>query len=118
MPVVVSAPKIEPDPQQGLSLHQLVSCEVGQNERSGVRAMADGELTADEAQTAGSLPVCVYETFEIFETPDRGREEGIFPRLRTPTGKADTMMKWNTNGSLAQSHGSSSVRSGSGEVSK
>jgi hypothetical protein len=78
--------------------------------------MADGALTADEAQTAGSLPV--YETFEIFETPDRGREEGIFPRLRTPTGKADTMMKWNTNGSLAQSHGSSSVRSGSGKVSK
>jgi hypothetical protein len=49
MPVVVSAPKIEPDPQQGLSLHQLVSYEVGQNERSRVRAMADGALTADEA---------------------------------------------------------------------
>jgi hypothetical protein len=114
MPVVVSAPKIELDPQQGLSLHQSVSCEVGQNERSRVRAMAHGALTANEAWTAGSLPtVCVYETFEIFETPDRGREEGILP-----TGKADTMMKWNTIGSLAQSHGSSSVRSGSCEVSK
>jgi hypothetical protein len=110
MPVVVSAPKIEPD--------KSVSYEVGQNERSGVRAMADGALTADEAQTAGSPPVCVHETFEIFETPDRGREEGTFPRLRTPTGKADTMMKWNTNGSLAQSHGSSSVRNGSGEASE